>query len=58
MLLKVKFNTMKVMKFRHPISLLELFLPTLRYDCSRLRLGKGQNNFVFKASTIWNKLQQ
>ena len=23
----------------------------------RLRLGKGQNNFVFKASTIWNKLQ-
>ena len=51
MLLKVKFNTMKVMKFRHPISLQELFVP-------RLRLGKGQNNFVFKASTIWNKLQQ
>ena len=24
----------------------------------RLRFGKGQNNFVFKASTIWNKLQQ
>ena len=35
----------------------------LRYDCSKIetvsmRLGKSQNNFVFKASTIWNKLQQ
>ena len=54
---------LKMMKFRQPISLLELFLPTRRMNSEgmiipRVRLEKSQNNFVFKANTIWNKLQQ
>ena len=41
----------------------ELFLPTLRINSEgmiipRVRLEKSKNNFVFKASTIWNKFQQ
>ena len=54
---------LKMMKFRQPISLQELFLPTRRMNSEgmiipRVRLEKSKNNFVFKASTVWNKLQQ
>ena len=46
-----------MMKFRQPISLQELFLPTRRMNSEgmiipRVRLEKSKNNFVFKASTI------
>ena len=51
------------MKFRQPISLQELFLPTRRMNSEgmitpRVRLENSKNNFVFKASTILNKLHQ
>ena len=54
---------LKIMKFRQPISLKELFLPTSRMNSEgmiipRVRLEKSKNIFVFKASTIWNKLMQ
>ena len=54
---------LKMMKFRQPISLQELFLPTRRMNSEgmiipRVRLEKSKNNFVFKANTVWNKLQQ
>ena len=51
------------MKFRQPISLQELLLPTRRMNSEgmmmpRVRLEKSKNNIVFKAGAIWNKLQQ
>ena len=54
---------LKMMKFRQPISLQELFLPTRRMNSEGMiipsvRLEKSKNYFVFKASTVWNKLQQ
>ena len=53
---------LKIIKFRQPIALQELFLLTRRMNSEgmiipRVRLEKSKNNFVFKASTIWNRLQ-
>ena len=48
---------MTAIKFRQPISLEELFLPTKRMNSEgmiilRVRLENIENKFVFKASTI------
>ena len=51
----------KLLKFQSPISLRELFIlshrsHSLKPIVPRVNLNKSKHNFVFKSTTIWNKL--
>ena len=54
-------DTLKIMKYRIPISLFELFKSNSRFTnlnliTPQVKLNIAKNNFVFQASCIWNEL--
>ena len=57
-------ETFKIMKYQCPVSLFNLFLlnttmhRNLTLILPSVRLEKTKSNYIFKASTIWNKLLQ